>query len=88
MAEFTDKDVLRIFNNIAIQEDGYQLFQILLDKFGAFERGVNFKDKEQDTYNRYKRELGLWLFDTLGKANSKVLMKIINERNVDYGNGN
>ena len=83
--DFTDKEIEIIFNNVIVTEDGYKLFKYLLEELGAFERGINFQDKEKDYYNRVKREQGLKIFDILVKANLKKLMQIINERNEENG---
>lgn len=83
--EFTDKEIEIIFNNVIVTEDGYKLFKYLLNEFGAFERGINFQNKEQDLYTRAKREQGLKIFDILSKANTKKLFQIINERNEENG---
>lgn len=85
MVNFTDKEMLQIVNNVAVDEDGYKFLQILLDKLGAFERGINFDNDRKEFYSKVKREQGLWLHDLIGRSNIDVLKKIIEERNNENG---
>lgn len=81
MLNFSEKEMLQIVNNVALDKDGYKFILILLDELGAFERGFNTGNERLENFVRGKREKGLWLFDLVAKSNSEVLKKIIDERN-------
>lgn len=75
-----DKELRRIVNNVAVNPDGYKFLKVLLEKLGAFERGINYQDERMDFANRVKREQGLWLTDLMLKSNPEKYIKILNER--------
>jgi len=80
-----DKELRRIVNNVAVNPDGYKFLKVLLERLGAFERGINFTNERMDFANRAKREQGLWLADLLQQANSDKYIQILKERE---NNGN
>ena len=74
--DFTDDEIKLIVKNVANDNEGFKFIQILLDKFGAFDRGCKFDNSNMEYYNRGKREQGLWLLDLLGNSNFNKFIEI------------
>lgn len=65
----TDDEIKQIVKNVLNTEAGFEFVDILLDKTGAFDRGCNFQNVQQEYFNRGKREQGLWLLDLVAESN-------------------
>ena len=77
---YKDEEIRTIVKNVANDNEGFKLIDLLLDKLGAFERGVNLQNTEMDIYNRGRREVGLWLLDTLRDSNFNKFIEIQKKR--------
>ena len=76
-----EKKIIELIKDVIQTQAGYMLFEILLEKFGAFERGCNFENLYLEYYNKGRRDKGLWLLDLVEKADIEALNKIkINRR--------
>lgn len=75
-----DKELKELVHNVLIDKDGYEFIKVLLEELGAFERGVNLQSRDNDLFNRGKREKGLWLLDLVQKSNFDKYVEIMKER--------
>lgn len=73
-------DIQMIVKNVAQTEEGFKFIEILLDKFGAFERGYNFQNNEIEAFNKGRREQGLWLLDLLRDSHFNRFIEINKKR--------
>jgi len=69
-----------LFNNVLNDQWGFQFILLLLDELGAFERGVNFQNRDIDMFNRGRREAGLWLSDKIQEHCIEKYKEIVIER--------
>lgn len=60
---YTADEIKNIVKSVVQTDAGFKFIDILLDKLGAFERGCNFQNIEQEYYNKGRKEQGLWLLD-------------------------
>jgi len=69
-----------IFNNVLNDRFGYEFIKILIEELGAFERGVNFQNRDIDMFNRGKREKGQWLIDKIQEYDFEKYKQLMTER--------
>ena len=69
-----------IVKNVANTDAGMKCIEVLLDKLGAFERGYNFQNTEQEAFNKGRREQGLWLLDLLRDSNFNKFIEVEKKR--------
>ena len=75
-----DEQLLNL-TNVLNSEDGFELVKVLLDKLGAFERGINVNASDKEILiTQSRRQLGLWLLDNCYCANPNKYMEILKER--------
>lgn len=77
---YKEEEIRTIVKNVANNDEGFKLIDLLLDRLGAFERGVNLQNPEMDIFNRGRREVGLWLLDTLRESNFNKFIEIQKKR--------
>jgi len=77
---YKEEEIRTIVKNVANDDEGFKLIDLLLDKLGAFERGINLQNPEMEIYNRGRREAGLWLLDTLRESNFNKFIEIQKQR--------
>lgn len=77
---YTEEQIRLIINNVAVNNDGFEFLYILLEKLGAFDRGMNFQNHDIEIYNKAKREQGLWLLDLLMISNFNKYSEIMKRR--------
>lgn len=77
---YKEEEIKTIIKNVANDDEGFKFIDLLLDKLGAFERGVNLQNPEMDIFNRGRREAGLWLLDTLRESNFNKFVEIQKQR--------
>lgn len=76
-----DKKELQILHNALNCEWTFKLILILLDKLGAFERGVSKQMTDREVFMAMaKREKGLWLLDCIYQANQDKYLAILQEK--------
>lgn len=76
-----DKKELQILSNVLNDEYGFKLILILLEKLGAFERGINRNDSERSVFlTMGKREQGLWLLDNVYRTSKDKYLKLLEQR--------
>jgi len=75
-----DKEELLTLNNVLVSDDGFKLIKILLNEFGAFDRGLNRSANDKEIFMTLgKREKGQWLLDNILKANPQKYMELVKE---------
>ena len=80
---YTEEQIKEIVCKTANNSDGLKFIEILLDKLGAYERGCNFQNHEIETFNKGRREQGLWLLDLLKDSNFEKFIEIEKKRRTD-----
>ena len=80
---YTEEQIKETVCKIVESNDGLNFIEILLDKLGAWERGCNFQNRDMDTFNRGKREQGLWLLDLLKESSFDKFIEIEKRRRKD-----
>ncbi len=83
-----DKSDLEILSNVLCDKDGFKFVLLLLDKLGAFDRGINPNLSDKQIFMTLgKREKGLWLLDNIYEANPEKYTELLKERRKIYATG-
>jgi len=77
---YTDEQIKDIVKNVIQTPSGFEFIEILLDRLGAFERGCNFQNIEQEYFNKGKKEQGLWLLDLVRESHFNNFIEIQRKR--------
>lgn len=75
-----DAEIKEIIKNVANNNVGFEFLKLMLDRLGAFEKGVNFKDMNLDMFNRGRREQGIWLLELIRESNFNKFIEIQKQR--------
>ena len=82
-----DKKEMIILKNALTNEHGFKFICLLLEKLGAFERGINCNSNEKEIFKTLgKREQGLWLLDNILIADEEKYMEIMKQKKKEYIN--
>ena len=80
VCNMSEDEIKEIVKNLLNTDAGFEFIDILLDKLGAFDRGCNFQNIQQEYFNRGKREMGLWLLDLVQDSNFNKFIEINKKR--------
>ena len=73
-----DNEELRELSNVLNSDYGLNTIFRILQKLGAFERGINRASSEKEDYITLgRREQGAWLLDNCYLANKDAYMKLL-----------
>lgn len=76
----TEDEIKELVRNITNDDVGFEFICFLLNRLGAFDRGCNFQNIQQEYYNKGKREQGLWLLDLIAESNFNKFIEINKRR--------
>ena len=79
-----DKKELLILKNVLNENNGFKLILLLLNKAGAFERGLNRTANDKEIFMTLgKREIGMWLLDQCFEADREKYFELLTEQRKD-----